>query len=282
MVNKSAQAYKPNIIELKNIYQSYDNEKSFIIKNLNLAIKDIPNQGQFVVLLGASGCGKSTLLRYIAGLQTPTSGEVYIKGIPRTPDVVIGMIFQQYSSFPWYTVAQNVMLPLIIKGVGKRQAMEQAMEMITLVGLLGHENKFAQYPLLSGGQLQRVAIARSLISNPEIILMDEPFGALDAYTRHRMQIMLAEIWAKFRSTILFVTHDIQEAVFLGDEIHVMKPNPGMIVKEFKVDLPLPRDRSTKKEQRFIDLVNKIEDLLYKLVENEHDCAIKMLDEPPWS
>lgn len=264
MSKLSEETNKQNIIELKNICQTYDGGNNYIIKDLNLLVKDKPGQGQFVVILGASGCGKSTLLRYIAGLQKPSSGEVYINGQRRNDDMVISMIFQQYSSFPWYTVAENVMLPLTFKGMPKKHALEKAQEMIKIVGLLGHDYKYAKYPLLSGGQLQRVAIARSLISNPEIILMDEPFGALDAYTRYRMQIMLAQIWAKFQNTIIFVTHDIQEGVFLGDEIYVMQPNPGVIVKEFHVDLPLQRERSTKKDPRFTDLVNQIEDLIYTI------------------
>ncbi len=261
---------KQKIIELKNICQTYDGGKNYIIRDLNLYVEDKPNQGQFVVILGASGCGKSTLLRYITGLQKPSSGEVYINGQPRNDDMVISMIFQQYSSFPWYTVEENVMLPLTIKGLPKKHALAKAQEMIKLVGLQGHESKYAKYPLLSGGQLQRVAIARSLISNPEIILMDEPFGALDAYTRYRMQIMLAEIWAKFQTTILFVTHDIQEAVFLGDEIYVMQPNPGVIVEKIHVNLPLQRDRSTKKEPQFINLVNEIEDLIYSVCKEDRE------------
>lgn len=261
-VSGAAEIELKPIIELRNISQSYDGGTTCIFENINLLIRDKPDQGEFAVILGASGCGKSTLLRYISGLQKPTAGEIYIHGVPLTDDTVISMVFQQYSSFPWYTVAQNVMLPLLLRGIPEGVALEKAMELIRLVGLTGHEGKYAKYPLLSGGQLQRVAIARSLITNPSIILMDEPFGALDSYTRLKMQIMLAEIWEKFQTTIIFVTHDIQEAVFLGDDIYVMRANPGMIVSEIPVGLPFKRDRSTKKEVRFIELVNYIEDLIH--------------------
>ncbi|MCB0641163.1 MAG: ATP-binding cassette domain-containing protein, partial [Phaeodactylibacter sp.] len=163
-----------NIIELKHIHQSYDGGKSFIIEDLEFLVEDKPAQGQFVVILGMSGSGKSTLLRYIAGLQEPTSGEVLVNGKPVGNDNRVSMVFQQYSSLPWMTVLDNVSLALRYKGMPKKEREVKAMEMIELVGLAGHEKKFAQYPSLSGGQLQRVAIARSLLANPEIILMDEP------------------------------------------------------------------------------------------------------------
>ena len=249
-----------DIIELRNINQTYDQGKTYIIKDLNLLIEDKPEQGQFVVILGESGCGKSTLLRYIAGLQEPSSGEVFINERIRSNEA-ISMVFQQYSSLPWRTVLQNVMLPLEIKGVDRGEAAGKAMEMIKTVGLSGHEKKYAQYPILSGGQLQRVAIARSLISNPEIILMDEPFGALDTNTRFKMQLMLAELWDNLKCTIIFVTHDIQEAVFLGDDIYVLSVNPASIVKHIAIDLPFHRDRQTKRSKRFGELVQEVEDAL---------------------
>ena len=191
-----------NIIELKNISQSYDDGKTFILKDFNLIIEDKPAQGQFVVILGMSGCGKSTVLRYIAGLQKPTSGEVKIHEKLRSENDRVGMIFQQYSSLPWLTVLENVAMGLEYKGVDKHEREAKAMDMIELVGLKGHEKKFAQYPTLSGGQLQRVAIGRSLLSNPDILLMDEPFGALDIKTRLQMQEMLEDIWHKFHRKLI--------------------------------------------------------------------------------
>ena len=187
----------PNLIELKNIGQSYDGGNSYIIQNFNLLIEDKPAQGQFVVILGMSGSGKSTILRYIAGLQKPTSGDVFIHGKLRTDEDRVGMVFQQYSSFPWLTVLENVAIGLEFKGMPEKERNEKAMEMIELVGLSGHQNKYAEYPTLSGGQLQRVAIARSLLANSEILLMDEPFGALDIKTRIQMQDLLLSLWNKF-------------------------------------------------------------------------------------
>lgn len=248
----------PDIVELKNVNMSYDGGKSYIIKDLNLLIEDKPNQGQFVIILGLSGCGKSTLLRFICGLQNPTSGEILIKGKPKEKKLRIGMVFQQYSSFPWLSVLDNVALGLQYKGVSEKERHEKAMEIIKLVGLDGHEKKYAKYPTLSGGQLQRVAIARSLVADPEILLMDEPFGALDLNTRLQMQDLLCEIWTKLQSTIIFVTHDLPEAVYLGDDIYIMRACPGMIVEKIKVSLPLKRNRNIKRTTQFTNLVNTIE------------------------
>lgn len=248
----------PDIIELKNINKTYDGGKSFIIKDLNFLVEDKPNQGQFVVILGLSGCGKSTLLRFISGLQEPTSGEILIKGKPKDESTRIGMVFQQYSSFPWLSVLDNVALGLKYKGVPKKQRHEKAMEMIKIVGLDGHEKKYAKYPTLSGGQLQRVAIARSLVADPEILLMDEPFCSLDLNTRLQMQDLLCEIWMKLQSTIIFVTHDLPEAVYLGDDIYIMRACPGKIVEKIHVDLPLERNSSIKHTQQFLNIVNDVE------------------------
>ncbi len=248
-----------NIIELRNIEQTYNNGKTVILKDLNFLIEDKPAQGEFAIILGPSGCGKSTVLRYIAGLQKPTAGEVLIHGKPKSEDDRISMVFQQYSSLPWMTVLDNVSLALKYQGVDEKERHERAMEFIQLVGLEGHEQKFAQYPKLSGGQMQRVAIARSLISNPDIILMDEPFGALDINTRLQMQDLLADIWTKFKSTIVFVTHDIQEAVYLGDDIFIMKKAPSKFVKKINVDLPLERTRELKRDKHFTELVQFVED-----------------------
>lgn len=248
----------PDIVELKNISMSYDGGKSFIIKDLDFLVEDKANQGQFAVILGLSGCGKSTLLRFLCGLQRPTSGEVLIKGKPKSDAVRIGMVFQQYSSFPWLSVLDNVALGLRYKGVPKKEQHEKAMEMIKLVGLEGHEKKYAKYPTLSGGQLQRIAIARSLVADPEILLLDEPFGALDLNTRLQMQDLLCEIWTKLQSTIIFVTHDLPEAVYLGDDIYIMRACPGKIVEKIKVDLPLERDRSIKHTSKFMDIVHNVE------------------------
>lgn len=248
-----------NIIQLSNIRQTYDGGKTYIMDGLDFLIEDKPNQGQFVVILGASGAGKSTLLRYIAGLQKPSEGSVLVKNKPIKESDRVGMVFQQYSSMPWLTVLENVALPLVYQGVPKSERLDRAEEMIKLVGLEGRENRYAQYPTLSGGQLQRVAIARSLIASPDILLMDEPFGALDIDTRLQMQDLLTEIWHRIHPTVIFVTHDIAEAVYLADDIYMMKPPPSKFVEHVHVDLPLERDRSTKRSDRYVELVQLVED-----------------------
>jgi NitT/TauT family transport system ATP-binding protein len=256
----------PNIIELKGISQSYDGGKSYIIKDLDFLVEDKPDQGQFVVIMGMSGCGKSTLLRYIAGLQKPTEGEVLIHGKPVTEENRVSMVFQRYSSLPWMTVLDNVALALKYKGVSKKEREDRAREMIELVGLEGHEDKYAQYPTLSGGQLQRVAIARSMIANPEILLMDEPFGALDINTRLQMQDLLSNLWLKFHPTIVFITHDISEAVYLGDDVYIMKSAPSQFVEHLKIDLPFERNRETKRDPHFVELTHALEDKMISVAE----------------
>ncbi len=255
-----------NIIELKNISQSYDGGKNWIIKDLNFLIEDKPNQGQFAVIMGMSGSGKSTLLRYIAGLQTPTKGEVFIEGKPVSDKNRVSMVFQQYSSLPWMTVLDNVALALRYQGIPLKERHERAMEMIKHVGLDGHEKKYAQYPTLSGGQLQRVAIARSLLANSKILLMDEPFGALDVRTRLQMQDLLIRLWEQFQSTIVFVTHDISEAVYLADDIFILKAQPSRIIEHIKIDLPLQRDRNIKRDPKYTELVHHVEDTMIKISE----------------
>ncbi len=255
-----------NIIELRGIDQFYNNGEVEIIKGLDFLVEDKPAQGQFIVILGMSGCGKSTLLRYIAGLQDPTAGQVLVKGKPVGKENRVSMVFQQYSSMPWMTVLENVSLALRYQGVSKKEREEKAMELIELVGLAGHEHKFAQYPSLSGGQLQRVAIARSLMANSEILLMDEPFGALDVKTRLQMQDLLSSIWNKFHPTIVFVTHDISEAVYLADDIYIMKSAPSRFVEHIKVDLPFVRGRQIKRDPRFVELVHEVEDRMVAVSE----------------
>lgn len=256
-----------NIIDLAGICQSYDGGQNYVIKDLNLVIEDKPAQGQFVVILGMSGSGKSTVLRYIAGLQKPTEGTVLIHGQPVGGGAKrASMVFQQYSSLPWMTVLDNVGLALRYKGVKKSERDAKALELIEMVGLAGHEHKYAQYPSLSGGQLQRVAIARSLLANPDILLMDEPFGALDIRTRLQMQDLLMQIWNKFHSTIVFVTHDIREAIYLGDDIYILKSQPSRFVKHVHVDLPLNRTNEVKRNPRYNELVHEVEDLMMTVAE----------------
>jgi NitT/TauT family transport system ATP-binding protein len=257
-----------DIINLVNITQVYTDHipQNVVFKDFNLDIKDIENQGQFITIMGKSGCGKSTLLRYISGLQVPTSGDVYIYGKKRTDEDRIPMVFQQYTSFEWKTVLQNVALPLILKGIPKSEANDKAMEMIKIVGLAGHEKKWAKYPILSGGQLQRVAIARNLVVNPQILLMDEPFGALDTVTRKQIQVFLRSIFenAKIDPTVIFVTHSESEAVFLSTDIYILDSEPANIRHHFKIDLPQCRDDSVRYSAQFTGYVNKLGSLLEDL------------------
>jgi NitT/TauT family transport system ATP-binding protein len=257
----------PDVVELKNITLQYPDNPTPTIENLNLLIEDKQHQGQFICILGESGCGKSTLLRFICGLQKPTSGEVLLYGKPRTDEDRVGMVFQQYSSLPWLTVEDNIALSLRFKGVPKQEQVSRVQAMIELVGLQDHAKKYAQYPLLSGGQLQRVAIARSLLANSRILVADEPLGALDSRTRLKMQDSLKDIKLKLSATdtsttFILVTHDIPEAVYLADEIYIMKSRPGRIVKRIRVDIPQSqRNKEIKKTDRFRNLVSEIEDYM---------------------
>jgi NitT/TauT family transport system ATP-binding protein len=269
---KTLPGLSADIINLVNINQVYSDIDpiNVVFKNFNLDIKDIKDQGQFITIMGKSGCGKSTLLRYISGLQEPTSGDVYIYGKKRTDKDRIPMVFQQYTSFEWKTVLQNVALPLILKGINKEEANEKAMEMIKVVGLAGHENKWAKYPILSGGQLQRVAIARNLVVNPQILLMDEPFGALDTVTRKQVQVFLRSIFenAKIDPTVIFVTHSESEAVFLSTDIYILDSGPATVRHHFKIDLPQARNDSIRYSNQFTEYVNKLGSLLDELKKEE--------------
>jgi NitT/TauT family transport system ATP-binding protein len=207
------------------------------------ALRDVSfdvHRREFVCIVGASGCGKSTLARILAGLDTQTRGEMLLDGKPVTgPGHDRGMVFQGYSLFPWLTVKRNVMFGLRMSGKGSVEAESRAREWLALVGL----QKFADaYPhQLSGGMRQRVAIARALANQPRILLMDEPFGALDAQTRARMQTHLLDIWRNVDITIVFITHDLDEAIYLADRILVLQPHPGR-VQEF-IEVPVPRPRA---------------------------------------
>lgn len=257
-----------DVINLVNINQVYTqhNTQNVVFKDFCLDVKDIRDRGQFITIMGKSGCGKSTLLRYISGLQEPTSGDVYIYGKKRTDKDRIPMVFQQYTSFEWKTVLQNVALPLVLNGVPGDEAEARAMEMIKIVGLEGHEKKWAKYPILSGGQLQRVAIARNLVVNPQILLMDEPFGALDTVTRKQIQVFLRSIFenAKIDPTIIFVTHSESEAVFLSTDIFILDSGPATVRHHFVIDLPERRDDSVRYSGEFTEYVNKLGRLLEDL------------------
>jgi len=201
------------------------------------------DEGQFVSIVGPSGCGKTTLLRIIAGLERPSSGQVRIdeREIVYEADR-IGLVFQEYALFPWMTTLQNIQLGLEIMGWSKQERRQAAMDYIRRFGLAGFEDRYPRE--LSGGMRQRVAIARTLITDPKVTLMDEPFGSLDSQTRNDLQAFLLSLWESQKVTILFVTHNVDEAVFLSDEIVVLSHRPARIIGRFPVDCPRPRDRTS--------------------------------------
>jgi ABC-type nitrate/sulfonate/bicarbonate transport system ATPase subunit len=205
--------------------------------------------GEFVAILGPSGCGKSTLLRIVAGLDRPTAGQVLLDGAPvAAPGPDRGMVFQSYTLFPWLTVEGNIRYGLRERGLPEAQQREVAARFIARTGLRGFEHHWPRQ--LSGGMQQRTALARALANDPEILLLDEPFGALDHQTRELMQELLLEIWEADRKTVLFVTHDIDEAIFLANRVLVMSARPGRIKAEVPVPLPHPRDWRMKTTPEF--------------------------------
>ena len=212
--------------------------------------------GEFLTLLGPSGCGKSTLLRIMAGLLAPTRGRVALDAQPLTaPTREIGYVFQSANLMPWRTVLQNVTLPLQIAGMAGAESERRALEMIRLVGLAGFEGARPRH--LSGGMQQRVAIARALVGQPRILMLDEPFGALDALTRERMNLELLRVWELQCHTVVMVTHSIQEAVFLSSRVLVMSPRPGRLVGEFSVPFGRPRQLDIVYTEAFAQLSHRI-------------------------
>jgi NitT/TauT family transport system ATP-binding protein len=205
--------------------------------------------GQFACIVGPSGCGKSTLLGIAAGLITPTEGEVLVDGRPTTqPGADRGMVFQSYSLYPWLSVRRNIQFGLELKRTPRGERERIASELIHAMKLDGFADSYPK--ALSGGMKQRVAIARALANDPQVLLMDEPFGALDALTRQVMQEMLTDLWQRYRKTVLFVTHDIDEAVFLADVVHVMTTRPGRIRNTVAVEIPRPRTFATLQSDAF--------------------------------
>jgi ABC-type nitrate/sulfonate/bicarbonate transport system ATPase subunit len=211
---------------------------------------------EIVSIVGPSGCGKSTLLRLIAGLVPPTTGEIRLDGhVVALPGADRGMVFQSYTLFPWLTVQGNVEFGPRIRGRDAAYCREVAARFIQMVGLAGFEHAYPKE--LSGGMMQRVAIARALANDPEVLLMDEPFGALDAQTRVFMQELLLDIWQKTPKTILFVTHDIDEALFLGDRVYVMTARPGRFRDEVRLDLPRPRTLDITMSPGFVEAKRRV-------------------------
>ncbi|MEG3007261.1 MAG: ABC transporter ATP-binding protein [Oscillospiraceae bacterium] len=229
------------IIEVKNVdkfFPSKDNKDELkVLKNVNLAIEE----NQFVCLVGASGCGKSTLLRILAGLEEATNGEVLYKNEKhKSPRKEIGMVFQNYSLMPWLNVQDNITLGLDFNKTAKQEKNKIAAEYLEMIGMTEFSQSMPYE--LSGGMQQRVAIARALANNPDIVLMDEPFGALDAYTRIQLQKELLRIWEKHKKTIVFVTHSVDEAIYLADRIIFVSKTNGGIEKDIYVNMDRPRER----------------------------------------
>lgn len=216
---------------------------------------------EFLCVIGPSGCGKSTLIRMIAGLETPTSGRLLLDGQEvREPGPDRGMVFQGYTLFPWLTVTRNVMFGLEMKGLPQTQAEAEALQWIDLVGLTRFKNSYPAQ--LSGGMKQRTAIARALAAQPRILLMDEPFGALDAQTRAQMQSHLLEIWRNVDVTILFITHDLDEAILLADRILVLKANPGEVQELIEVPVPRPRSLGQLTSPEFLATRRRVDELIH--------------------
>ena len=256
---------RPVILEVKGLDKEFETPKGKVT-----ALKDInfrTHKREFVCVIGPSGCGKSTLIRILAGLETPSSGQMLLDGKEvHGPGPDRGMVFQGYTLFPWLTVRKNVMFGLQMSGHTREISEQEALQWIDLVGL----SKFADsYPhQLSGGMKQRVAIARALANQPRILLMDEPFGALDAQTRAKMQSYLMEIWKNIDITVLFITHDLDEAIYLADRILVLKAHPGEVQELIEVPVPQPRSPDQLLSPEFLATKKRLEELIHPADEGD--------------
>lgn len=219
------------------------------------------HEGELVCILGPSGCGKTTLLWAMSGLHPLSSGRILLDGTPvNGPRPEIGMVFQDANLLPWRTLRQNILFPFEIKRLDPKPFQERIQRLLGTVGLTGFENKYPRE--LSGGMQQRASIVRCLSFDPEVMLMDEPFGALDAFTRDEMNLLLLRLWAETKKTIAFVTHSIAEAIFLSDRILIMTPRPGRLAQEFMVELPRPRALDMQTSPYFIQSVKDIKDIIH--------------------
>lgn len=254
-------ALKLDVRDLTHTYLTANNEKVPAIKDVNFVVEDKPGAGEIVVFLGPSGCGKSSILKCVAGLVEPTKGEIFAKGkrIEGTSRDR-GMVFQQYTSFAWLTVQKNVEYGLRLNGVPRGDRQKMAARVLEQVGLGGFGNKYPKE--LSGGMKQRVAIARTLVNGPDLVLMDEPFGALDPQTRWGMQSLLLDISKESDNTILFVTHDVAEAVYVADVIYILSHRPATILNKMKLPHFGERDLELKQSAKFREIENEVLDLLH--------------------
>lgn len=276
-VREAEELKSPPVVEFRGVTKTYNAgmPNAFTaIKDVNFVVEDLPDHGELVGILGPSGCGKSTLLRIIAGLEPqhpPTQGECLVLGNPVWgPGSDRGMVFQDYTSFDHLTVLENVTFGLECLGVSRSVREELGKIWINRVGLnvSTDQNKFPHE--LSGGMRQRVAIARTLILSPRIILMDEPFGALDPNTRMDMQDLLVSLWRDVQATVFFITHSIEEAVYLGDRIYLLTNSPGTIFEEIEVEAPNRPARVMQRETEFQDTVYYIRDLITKMEAEKHE------------
>lgn len=240
-----------NLVEVGNLSKVFDSPQGKVhaLDDINFVVQP----REFISAVGPSGCGKSTLLKIVAGLLTPTTGQVEYDGKPITePLRDIGFMFQTAVLFPWRTALQNVLLPGEVYGKKRSELVDEAREIMAAVELEGFEDRYPWQ--LSGGMQQRVALARTLLYKPRLLLMDEPFGALDEFTREKMNDLLLDLWTKHQNTVIFITHNIQEAVYLADRVFVMTPRPGRLVKALEVDLPRPRSFEDTKRPEFMEAV----------------------------
>ena len=275
----AAAADGPLVVDFKGVTKTFDvgTQREFTaIRDVTFSVANLPKIGEFVGVLGPSGCGKSTMLRLIAGLAPhfpATTGTVLVHGEPVTePGPDRGFVFQDYANFPHRTVLDNVAFGLECRQVPEKERRDRAREWIAKVGLDPRKDADKFPHQLSGGMNQRVAIARTLIMHPRIILMDEPFGALDPTTRQRMQDLLVSLWRELEATVFFITHDIPEAVYLGDRLFIFSPSPGTIAHQFAVAPPDRPAREMQAEAPFLDSVRHVRSLLDKLEAEKHNVS----------
>ena len=253
----------PNFVDFQNVWLAYNDEllaqNHFAVEDINLQVK----QGEFIAIVGPSGCGKSTFMKLTTGLKRPSKGQIFVDGQPVTgPLKISGMAFQAPSLLPWRTTLDNVLLPLEIVEPfrsqfkqRKEEFAERARKLLRTVGLGGYEDKFPWQ--LSGGMQQRASICRALIHEPKMLLLDEPFGALDAFTREELWCILRDLWTEQKFNVILVTHDLRESVFLADTVYVMSKSPGRFVVKKEIDLPRPRDLEVTYTPEFTHIVHEL-------------------------
>ena len=252
-----------NFVDFQNVWLAYNDEllaqNHFAVEDINLQVK----QGEFIAIVGPSGCGKSTFMKLTTGLKRPSKGQILVDGMPVTgPLKISGMAFQAPSLLPWRTTLDNVLLPLEIVEPyrsqfkqRKAEFAERARKLLSTVGLAGYEDKFPWQ--LSGGMQQRASICRALIHEPKMLLLDEPFGALDAFTREELWCILRDLWTEQKFNVILVTHDLRESVFLADTVYVMSKSPGRFVVKKEIDLPRPRDLEITYTPEFTSIVHEL-------------------------